>query len=150
MDFILHGYCGVYCGACPILLVTKAGKLDETQQCYGCKSDKPTGFCSTCAIKACAQQKGYEFCNQCSELKICGLMSKFISDQQYPYGGCVLKNMERIRDISLPTWLEMQEERWRCKNCGASHSWYDETCSRCGHAVASYKADLSSALEPNC
>jgi hypothetical protein len=149
MDFILHGYCGVYCGACPTLLATMAGKLDETQQCYGCKSEKPTGFCSTCGIKACAQRKGYEFCNECSELKICEFMQKLISDTQYPYGQCVLENLEMIRQESLPKWLEMQDKRWRCKNCGVSHSWYHETCPECGHAVASYKADLKSAIEPN-
>lgn len=149
MDFVLDGYCGVYCGACPILLATRAGKLDEAQQCYGCKSEKPTGFCSTCGIKACAHHKGYEFCNQCSGLKTCELMLKFISDRQYPYGQCVLKNMETIGDISLPKWLEMQDERWRCKNCDASHSWYHEACPECGRAVASYKTDLRSTNEPN-
>ncbi len=25
MDFIVHGYCGLYCGACPIMLNTKQG-----------------------------------------------------------------------------------------------------------------------------
>jgi hypothetical protein len=25
MDFILHGYGGIYCGACPIMLNTEAG-----------------------------------------------------------------------------------------------------------------------------
>ena len=24
MDFILHGYCSLYCGVCPIMLNTKA------------------------------------------------------------------------------------------------------------------------------
>ncbi len=149
MDFILHGYCGVYCRACPILLVTKAGKFDDVQQCYGCKSEKPTGYCATCGIKTCAQRKGYEFCDECSELKTCELMLKFISDQQYPYGQCVLKNLKIIREEGLPKWLKMQDKRWRCKNCGSSHSWYRETCPECGHAVASYKADLKSAIEPN-
>jgi hypothetical protein len=86
MEFVLDGYCGVYCGACPVMLATKAGKIDDAQQCYGCKSEKPTGFCATCGIKACAQRKGYEFCDQCNELKTCELMQKFVSDQQYPYG----------------------------------------------------------------
>ena len=150
MDFILHGYCGVYCGACPVVLETKDGRIGEDKQCYGCKSEKPTGYCATCGIKVCAQRKGYEFCNQCGELKTCELMQKFVSDKQYPYGQCVLKNMETIRVMGLPKWVEMQDGRWRCKNCGASYSWYEETCRQCGQAVASYKADLHSASEPNC
>ncbi len=141
MDFVLHGYCGVYCGACPILLATKAGNLEDAQ-CYGCKSEKPTGFCATCGIKACAQRNCYEFCDQCSELETCDLVQKFVSDTQYPYGHCVLKNMEIIQETGLSKWLEIQEKRWRCQNCGMAHSWYHETCPQCGQVVASYRADL--------
>lgn len=142
MDFVLHGYCGVYCGACPILLATKAGKIDDAQQCYGCKSEKPTGFCATCGIKACAQRNGYEFCGQCEELETCDLMRKFVSDTQYPYGQCVLRNMELIHETGLSKWLDLQEKRWCCQNCGMAHSWYHETCPQCGLAVASYQTDL--------
>lgn len=142
MEYILDGYCGVYCGACPVMLATKAGIPGEVQECYGCKSDKPTGYCDTCGIKACAKRKGYDFCNQCNELKTCELMQKFVSDTQYPYGQCVLKNMEAIKDTGISQWLEMQDQRWRCKNCGTAHSWYHETCPQCGQAVANYRADL--------
>jgi len=41
MEFVLQGYCGLYCGACPIMLNTKAGA--GTEQCYGCKSEQPAG-----------------------------------------------------------------------------------------------------------
>jgi len=142
MEYVLDGYCGVYCGDCPALLATKTGTIDVDRQCYGCKSQKPTGYCATCGIKICAQRKGYEFCEQCGELKTCDLMQKFVSDQQYPYGRCVLKNMEMIRDEGLSNWLEMQDKRWRCKTCGAAHSWYHETCPQCGQAVADYKTDV--------
>lgn len=142
MDYILHGYCGIYCGACPTLLTTKAGNIDETRRCYGCKSEKPTGFCATCGIKACAQGKGFEFCNQCGELKTCEFIQKVVADAQYPYGQCVLKNMEVIRATGLSQWLDMQDKRWRCPHCSAAHSWYHETCPQCGQSVASYQADL--------
>jgi hypothetical protein len=140
MECVLDGYCGVYCGACPLMLKTKTAAGPE--QCFGCKSEQPTGYCATCGIKACAISKGFEFCNQCSQLMTCTLMLKFISDQQYPYGQCVLKNLEMIQITGLSSWLEMQDKRWRCKDCGASHSWYHETCPQCGQAVADYKADL--------
>ena len=143
MDFILHGYCGMYCGACPVVLETKAERATEDKQCYGCKSAKPAGYCATCGMKACAQRKGYEFCYQCDELNVCELMQKFASDKNFPYGQCALKNMEMIREEGLPKWLEKQGRRWRCENCGTLQSWYHETCPQCGHAVASYKVDLN-------
>lgn len=74
MDTILHGYCGPFCGACPYMLNTKTGT--GTEQCYGCKSELPAGYCATC----CARSKGYEFCNECADLGACELMEKFIND----------------------------------------------------------------------
>lgn len=142
MDFVLDGYCGVFCGACPILLVTREGSIAEEKQCFGCKSQKPGGYCAICGIKACAIQKGFEFCNECSEMNTCKLMQAFISDQQYPYGKCVLNNMEEIRISGLPSWLEKQNKRWRCEHCSEPYSWYQETCSQCGRSVKNYLADL--------
>lgn len=142
MDYILDGYCGVYCGACPVIAATRAGNLEEDAQCYGCKSEKPTGFCETCRIKACAISKEFEFCSQCDKLTACDLMQKFIADQQYPYGQCVLKNLKMIQTTGRLNWLETQEKRWRCQHCGEPHSWYQETCSNCGSGVNSYLADL--------
>jgi hypothetical protein len=142
MEYVLDGYCGVYCGACPIMLATKSEIINVDEKCYGCKSENPAGYCATCGIKACAQRNGYEFCNQCNGLETCERIQKFVTDKQYPYGQCVLKNMDMIRVISLPKWLEMQDKRWRCESCGTSYSWYHIACPRCGHAVADYKVDL--------
>ena len=147
MDFVLDGYCGMYCGACPVMLETKAGRAGDDQQCYGCKSEKPTGYCATCGIKACAQSKGYEFCNQCDQLRTCEIMQTFASDKRFPYGQCVWKNLETIREAGRSKWLEMQDKRWRCRNCGSLHSWYHETCPQCSRAVTSYEADVCSESE---
>ncbi|MGA2489566.1 MAG: DUF3795 domain-containing protein [Anaerolineales bacterium] len=140
MKFKLDGYCGLYCGACPVMLRTKAGK--ETNPCHGCKSEQiAQRHCSTCGIKACARQKGYEFCYECPDLEICEQMQKFTTDEKWPYHQGVLKNLESIQRDGLVKWLEIQEARWQCSNCGAPHSWWDETCAQCGQAVANYQAD---------
>ena len=140
MDFVLHAYCGLYCGACPIVLKTKAGT--GTEQCHGCKSEQPTGYCAVCGIKACAQSRGHGFCNECPEYERCASMDKFLKDANWPYQQAAARNMEAIRQVGLTAWLEVQEQRWRCAKCGAAHSWWEETCTKCGQATASYKADL--------
>ena len=140
MIYIFDGYCGLYCGACSMVLDTKAGKAEKP--CYGCKSEAPAGHCAECAIKACDQSKGYEFCIECVEISTCEKMQHFIHDPEYPNGLGVMKNMERIQWVGVETWLVEQERRWRCGNCGNSYFWYDDTCPNCGQPVASYKADL--------
>jgi hypothetical protein len=140
MEYILDGYCGLYCGACPVMLGTRAGT--EAHPCFGCKSELPAGHCATCGIKACARSKGYDFCGECADLGACDQMQKFLTDPQWPYHQGVLKNMEVIRRDGVTAWLEVQDKRWRCASCGTPHSWWQETCSQCGKPVVSYRADL--------
>lgn len=141
MEFRLEGYCGLYCGACPVLLGTRAGT--ETNPCHGCKSDQVAArHCATCALKACARQKGYAFCYECADLAACAQLQQFIRDERWPYHQGVRQNMETIRQAGVAQWLEAQTARWRCAHCGAAHSWWDETCRECGQAVANYRADL--------
>jgi len=66
-------------------------------------------------------------------------MLKFVKDTNWLNQQGVLRNMEMIRSVGLSNWLELQDNRWRCKNCEMSHSWFDETCPNCGHVVASCK-----------
>jgi hypothetical protein len=140
MEFVLDAYCGLYCGACPILLSTRAGMAAEP--CHGCKSEQRTAYCASCGIRACAQGRGDEFCNECLEYASCALMNTFLKDANWPYQQAAACNLESIRQIGLSEWLKAQERRWRCDSCGAAHSWWDETCLQCGQAIASYKADL--------
>jgi hypothetical protein len=144
MDFVLDGYCGLYCGACPVLLGTRAET--ESSPCHGCKSEQHAPHCATCGIRTCAHQKGYEFCYECADLAVCEQMQRFMADEQWLYHQGVLKNMEAIHREGRGEWLENQEARWQCAHCGAPHSWWNETCPRCGQAFASYRADLGSSM----
>jgi len=141
MSYRLDGYCGLYCGACPTLLGTKAGK--EAHPCHGCKSDQIDSqrYCATCSIKVCARGRGFEFCIECPDLENCDLLQKFITDEMWPYHQGVMKNLEFIQCEGLATWLEMQQQRWRCGKCGAVLSWWDETCPSCRAAVDSYRTE---------
>ena len=138
MDYVMDAYCGLYCGACPNLLATKTGKAKN--QCHGCKSEQPTSYCLTCTIKACAIQKGFEFCSQCSEFSTCAQIQKFAQDA--PDELSVMKNLEMIQSDGLPKWLQRQNGLWRCVTCSGSLSWFDESCPQCGQPVI--KASTSS------
>ncbi len=142
MEFVMDCYCGLYCGACTMMLGTEPG---ITQKCYGCKSEAPASHCAECVIKACAISKGFDFCSQCAELGTCEKIQHFIHDPQYQNGLAVMKNFADIQQVGLQQWLVDQEKRWRCANCGAQHSWWDEVCPQCGSQVKSYKADIQAA-----
>lgn len=151
MEFRKDGYCGLYCGACLIFIKTENGTIDllaaemnmspEELSCYGCKSEKNSPWCATCALKTCARERKFEFCIDCDEY-VCEDLRSFIDDPQYPYHLVVERNMERISEEGLEKWLATQEQRWRCPACGQKHAWKDEQCKECGADVSSYLADL--------
>jgi hypothetical protein len=123
-----------------MMLETIAGKASEG--CHGCKSEQVAVHCQVCGIKTCATEKGYEFCYECSEMETCTHLQPFIVDDRYPYHRGVYKNFEIIQKGGVTQWLDLQNLRWQCPNCGSPFSWWDETCPQCAKPVEKYKADL--------
>jgi hypothetical protein len=129
------GYCGLYCGGCPVYQGTKAGKplLNEKGEgmfCDGCNSDRTTEWCTNCDIKNCAREKSLRTCIDCDE-NPCDILSKFISDEKYPYHTEVQKNMMQLKDLGLSGWIAKQTKRYTCNNCSASLNWNDKQCPQC-------------------
>ncbi len=147
MDFQREGYCGLYCGACPVMLATqKRDAAQNAQQppeavCFGCKSDNVAPWCAECALKRSARAKGFESCIECAEIP-CAPLTTFVEDPQWPYHLAVPKNWALLRQLGRNDWLRNQETRWRCPACGTSFAWRDEVCPSCGKSVSNYKADL--------
>lgn len=79
--------CGIDCAVCDAYIATQTNNADLKQKladnfkkqfgkdvsfaeldCDGCPSEgRHIGFCSQCAIRACAFGKGYATCAQCSD-----------------------------------------------------------------------------------
>ena len=91
------GYCGINCDTCPayqgtvntrIDLLEKAvseyGKGKTTTQdwvCLGCPpADQKilAAYCATCAIRACAIDKGVQNCAVCAEYETCEKIQQFL------------------------------------------------------------------------
>jgi hypothetical protein len=140
MDYRYDSFCGLYCGSCPVLLAVKKGTIEEFAkrenmtpedlECHGCKTMNRALFCKDCPFARCALERGIKSCIECVEYP-CEELKKFQADE-WPHHSLILKNLDRIREVGLDRWLEEQEKRWRCKECGEPFSWYDETCGNCG------------------
>jgi hypothetical protein len=136
-DFVLDGYCGGYCGACPDFLATQQEIAAEDRRCQGCKSAVVLDWCAQCHLKKCAQEKGYETCAECDSFP-CVPMTTFIEDQGHPYHALVPANVATIRAKGIPAWLAEQAERWRCPACGTPFAWEMTVCPACGETVRSW------------
>ncbi len=138
--FIPDGYCGLYCGSCASYLATKRGELGKRpheESCRGCKSDTLGTWCAQCPLKACARQKGLEFCIQCKEFP-CAQLEGFKNDPNYPYHGEVYDSMAIFAKEGKDRWLSEMKKRWSCPQCGREASWWDMTCGECGRALKGY------------
>ena len=132
-------YCGLNCGACPVLVANKNGTVDqraaewnmpaENLKCHGCKTDQLAVYCVKCDMRDCARQKNIAFCFECDEFP-CETIVNFNNDKA-SHHSAALHNLYRIRDIGLDDWLTEQNNRWQCPECGTPFTWYEETCAAC-------------------
>jgi hypothetical protein len=145
--FVPDGYCGLYCGACPRYLATKAGNAIELgmQPCQGCRSDGVgEGWCEICSYKACAKEKGLEFCYECAEYP-CKDLEGFKTDSACPYHCEIYGYMDTIKEVGKEAWLAQMKERWGCPSCGREATWWDLACAGCGTELRGYEKPVVEA-----
>ncbi len=157
-NFNYDSYCGIYCGACDIMIAYKTGKrtrlskfwnestvrkfhkscgipYDESRpystKCTGCKTGTLFVNCSTCRIRRCAMNSRIEHCTDC-KLYPCSLFAEFKKvEQLLPHVRDNHSNLESIKKDGVKKWLSDQEKKWQCPGCGEGFSWYSKRCSKC-------------------
>ncbi|MBN1425559.1 DUF3795 domain-containing protein [Candidatus Fermentibacteria bacterium] len=136
-------YCGLYCGACEVMAANRRGTVadvarewgrsEEELRCDGCKTDVLAVYCRDCTFRACAREKGVEFCSECGDYPCKALLA--FRDDKAPHHSIVVHNLERIAVIGGRAWCEEQRARWSCPACVEPFSWYAEKCPSCGGPV---------------
>lgn len=143
-NFRNDSVCGLYCGACPILTVTRYRETGaatgarlkgdfEKERCHGCRSDDVSDWCADCNIKACATEKNLSFCFECDEFP-CESLHQMEEDQA-PHHTGIIRNQRCMKESGPESWLASQEKRWSCPQCGLAFTWYESKCSNCGTAL---------------
>ena len=147
IPFNPDSYCGLYCGSCMLYLATKNNQIEaytkkistktEERYCHGCKTNRITGWCLTCPIKACARKKGFNTCSTSPEFP-CEQLNDFQSDPDYPYHVEIFKSLDFRKHNGYKNWLDSQKTRWSCPNCKKEFGWYNLECSECKSTVNGY------------
>ncbi len=156
----LAAVCGTYCGACPAYIAKHCDdeqmkiKLQKRISSRSMKAQKnmpPPNWmdgllcdgclgggmlarhCQNCAIRKCAASKqNVTRCSDCEELPCYRITNLINMGGGYLHRKEYLPNLEKIREMGVEEWVQYEEERWRCPNCGWPMSWYDAECPRCG------------------
>ena len=134
-------YCGLYCGACKVFLANQKGLVKEIAtewqmaesdlRCNGCKSNVVATCSQECEIKACAEEKGIDFCFQCGDYP-CKILNDLKNDDQ-PHHSIILHNLGLIKEKGIDKWFNDQKIRWSCPTCKEEYSWYEDECLNCGN-----------------
>lgn len=159
-DFKHDSFCGLYCGACDILIAFKKSLESGVEpkwielpkefqslpfdtkkskvRCFGCKTDDVFEGCSHCLIRKCAVKKTeIDTCLDCRMFpcwrhKLTGLFKKIMKlEKKLPHQKDIRPNMEYIKKHGIAKWMKEQEEKWRCKFCGKQLTWYHAECFDC-------------------
>jgi hypothetical protein len=149
-EFNYDSYCGLYCGACSILKAFRTGVKDPlasffsdeagmTLQCRGCKSDQLFVNCAKCDIRPCAQAKGIEHCINCPDYPCVHFAPLEFLTEKLPHLSVIAANTQAIRDGGVDRWLDGQEAKWKCPDCGTDFTWYAAHCSSCGRPLEDIK-----------
>ncbi|MBN1375959.1 MAG: DUF3795 domain-containing protein, partial [Dehalococcoidia bacterium] len=107
------------------------GVKPEELVCDGCLSNRVFGYCQTCPIKTCCNDKNIEGCHQCTDFPC-----TYIDNFPIAVGKkVILRVVPRRREISTEQWMAEEEKRYKCPSCGYLLFRGTKRCRQCHTAV---------------
>lgn len=138
-DFISP--CSLYCGVCAIYIAHRddnvklkeglvklyrggtpgKGALPNSEslstediRCGGCRSDERFMHCRQCEIRNCTTERGYDGCHECNEFPC-----RHIDHFSMAVGKkVILRSVPYRREFGTEKWIEDEEARYICPECG--------------------------------
>jgi hypothetical protein len=128
-DPTLIAPCGLNCRLCHAYARDK-------NVCPGCRGDdvSKSKSCVACKIKNCEKLvKGeFEYCFQCDEFP-CALLIHLNRRYKTKYGTSPIVNLNRIKEIGISRYVEDENIKWACPECGALICMHKPQCLSCGY-----------------
>ena len=126
IPFILIAPCGMNCGIC-------MAYLRKRNKCVGCNIESPqrAKHCSICKIKNCTERpEGSQFCFDCTKYP-CTRLKHLDKRYRTKYAMSMIENLNRIRDLGLDRFMEVENTRWVCPECGNPICVHNKRCYHC-------------------
>lgn len=124
--------CGMNCNVCSSYLAlendTKA-KGVKLPYCTGCRPrDKKCSFIKKKCTKV--LNHNVEFCHECNEFP-CELVINLGKKYEEHYRMNMVDNLRYIKEHGLAKFLEAEEKKWECPNCGEVICCHNGICYNC-------------------
>ena len=121
--------CGMNCGICVSFFGYTVNDRKRKIPCIGCLiRDKNCAFIK----KQCEKysKKEVDYCFECREFP-CKNLEKLDKRYRERYDMSMIKNLEFIRDNGMDLFLEQQEEKYKCDECGGVICVHNKKCYNC-------------------
>ncbi|MBN2807810.1 MAG: DUF3795 domain-containing protein [Prolixibacteraceae bacterium] len=144
--FKIAAGCGLHCATCTFYIGSTedrersekhAKRFEvpiEAVTCYGCKSEKHSAYCQSCKLIQCLNNKGLDYCGECSEYP-CQALKDFKMER--PHRNDLFIDMQLLMEKGLDEWNELVRRKYTCPECGTLNSAYDLVCRKCGNKPSS-------------
>lgn len=122
--------CGLNCGICH-------ESLRKENPCTGCLGPNETksDYCANhCKIAVCEVRRSLpdRFCDQCPQFPCSEMVDKEIwYANTYPMVESLMGNLALLRKEGMEKFLQLEEERWKCGDCGGVICVHTGICSDC-------------------
>lgn len=125
--------CGMNCGICRAYLAYIHGvptKRRKVTHCAGCRPRAKNCY----VIRGCPKLRKHEIdsCTQC-DTGLCKNLAHLDKRYRERYKMSMVENLKELKTHGIETFLKIQQEKYRCPNCGDVVCVHDESCYSCGY-----------------
>jgi hypothetical protein len=123
--------CGMNCGTCKNYLAYSRGvpqKKGKVSHCSGCLPRGKNCFVKRGCKKLSSGQ--FKYCFECAEMP-CDKISRLEKRYRERYATSFVQNLKELKEKGIAKFLQAQENRFKCPNCGDVVSVHDNKCYKC-------------------
>jgi hypothetical protein len=128
MNASLIAPCGINCAIC-------IGHMRDKNKCPGCNlmDEEKSHYCRKCIIKHCEilKEKNLKFCSPECEKYPCLRLKNLDKRYRTKYGMSMLENLENIKNLGFYKFIETEQIRWKCYECGELLCVHKTFCLQC-------------------
>ena len=121
--------CGMNCGICKF-------HYREKNTCPGCrKLDKKTPTTRfNCIIRECKilKDRKWKYCSDKCDNYPCKSLKSLDKRYSTKYHMSMIENLKYINDRGVNAFLEKEEKKWTCPQCGGIVTCHGSICLTCG------------------
>jgi len=124
--------CGMNCAICSQYLAFEYDIKSEGIKMPYCSGCRPRGKNCGFLKKRCdlLNNEKVEYCYECGDFP-CRELKVIDKRYRYHYRMSMIENLDYIREKGITGFLEKEEEKWRCSQCGGIISCHNGLCFAC-------------------